>query len=293
MKKNHIHLIVPVVAILSILFAVISFSSCDKIEPPYTEEVHTQQTDSFEIVRKVFLEDYTGHKCVNCPGGAQTAHDLEAIYGEKLVILAIHAGYFATPDASGMYTTDFRTATGTELDNYFGVGNVGNPNGMVNRKEFSGNRIVGPSDWGSKIAEIIDLPADAFIKMENSYNSGSRSLTSTLKNYILTDLTGDYRLCVYLSEDSIVAAQKNNDPAIGTTPDIVDYTHMHVMRAAINSTWGDTLVSGSALNGTIIEKTFQYTLPANFNASLCSVVAFIYNDQTKEIIQAEKMKVVE
>ena len=56
--------------------------------------------------KKILLEDYTGHKCGNCPRAAEKAEELKEIYGDQLIPIAIHAGFFAS-DFGGNFTTDF------------------------------------------------------------------------------------------------------------------------------------------------------------------------------------------
>ena len=272
------------------LFTILAFSlfiiSCDKIDEPYTKK-NNGGGDTNNVVRKVLLEDYTGHKCVNCPAAAIIAHDLKDYYKERLIIMSVHAGYFAMPSSSGDYSYDFRTPVGNELDQYFGISNIGNPNGMVNRKKISGSQVINPNNWGTAIGDIIDLPPDASISIENTFNNTSRKLSMNVETKLLNQISGNYSLCVYILEDSIVAAQKNNDPAVGDTPDILDYVHRHVLRGSVNDTWGESIGTETAA------KNYSYTLNAEWDADNCYILAFIYNDDSKEIIQAEEKKVVE
>lgn len=273
------------------LLILIAFSlfiiSCDKIDEPYTTESNGDDTTTTVLVRKVLLEDYTGHKCVNCPGAALIAHDLKDFYKDKIIIMSVHAGYFAMPSSSGDYSYDFRTAVGSELDQYFGISNVGNPNGMVNRQEISGSQVINPNNWGTAIGDIVDLPPDASISIENTYDDNSQKLSIDVETELLNEISGDYSLCVYILEDSIVAAQSNNDPTVGTTPDILDYVHRHVLRGSVNDTWGENIDAEKST------KTLTYTLNSEWDADNCYILTFIYNNDTKEIIQAEEKKVVE
>ena len=72
----------------------ISFQSCDVIEEPFTEEIVVG--GCAEKCKKILLEDYTGHKCGNCPRAAEKAEELKAIYDDQLVSIAVHAGFFAS-----------------------------------------------------------------------------------------------------------------------------------------------------------------------------------------------------
>ncbi len=272
--------------ILFVSLVVFVFYSCDKIKEPYIDENYNPGDTTQQIVRKVLLEDYTGHKCTNCPRAEIIAHDLKNYYGDNLIVMCVHAGWFAQPSSSGYYTYDFTTPTGNELDQYFGISAVGNPNGMINRTKVDGSVIINPDNWGTAIDNIIKLPPDVSIKILNNYNHSTRELQTNVKTEFLNNLNGNFDLCVYMIEDSIAAPQKNSNKNIGPTPDILDYVHRHVLRGAINSTWGDNILTGEITN-----KNYYFTLKDNWDESHCSVLAFIYNEDTKEIIQVEEKEI--
>jgi len=53
----------------------ISFTSCDIIEGPFMEDIVIEGCEG--KCRKIFLEDYTGHKCGNCPRAAEKVEELK------------------------------------------------------------------------------------------------------------------------------------------------------------------------------------------------------------------------
>ncbi|HPF01139.1 MAG TPA: Omp28-related outer membrane protein [Bacteroidales bacterium] len=274
---------------ICIIAAIAIFTSCDVIEPPYTQ-TNNNPVVTDTVVRKVLLEDYTGHQCPNCPGAAIIAHELMELYPGKISLITIHAGLFANL-ASPNYMTDFRCTTGNDLNTYFGVDLIGNPNGTINRKEYSGSRIIGPNDWASKIAELLMLAPEADINTTHTFNTTTSTIDLTAKVDVLADFSNPIMISAYLTEDSIVDYQKNNDPAVGTTPEIADYVHMHVLRGSMNGTWGDTLCSGGATVGTQLSKTLSYTVSnASWNKDHMNIVVFIYDAATLEIIQTEEVK---
>ncbi|NVO02660.1 MAG: Omp28 family outer membrane lipoprotein [Bacteroidetes bacterium] len=263
--------------------------SCDKVSPPYTV-TNNNGPDTNAVIRKVLLEDYTGHMCVNCPTAAVTASDLKTLYGEKLIVMAVHAGSFAAP-YSGAFSYDFRSPAGTEYDATFGISAIGNPNGMVNRKTVNSSIVIAPSGWGSTISEIIDLPPDASMKITNTYNSGLKKLNTEIKSQFLNSLTGLYKLCVLILEDSIVAPQQNTNPDVGAVPTITNYVHRHVLRGAINSTWGDSLTTNPTPSDLPITKSYSnFTINNVWDENHCYIIAFIYNAVTNEIVQVEEKK---
>ncbi|MCF8302230.1 MAG: Omp28 family outer membrane lipoprotein [Bacteroidales bacterium] len=285
--------------IIGILFILGLFlSSCDKVDEPYAQTIGggngggDDTTDSVQVKRVILLEDYTGHRCVNCPAAAETAHGLKQAYGEQLVVMSVHAGFFAMP--IGDMTTDFRTDVGEELDQYFGISAVGNPNGMVNRVEIAGSPILSPNAWGTQVATQVEASPTAYIQIESEYDDASRTVDATVNTMFFEDLDMNLKLCVYVLEDSIQAPQKNSDEEIGPTPVIEDYYHNHVLRGSLNGTWGDVLnPSGSVQADAEIEKSYSGSIDTAWVAGQCSLIAYVYDDETKEILQAAEQKIIE
>jgi len=275
--------------------AIFVFQACDKVEEPYSRGNGDHGGgDTTLAVRKVLLEDYTGHKCVNCPRAGIVAHDLKGQYEEKLVVIAVHAGYFAEPDNDGLYTTDFTTEMGDALDLEFGISLQGNPNGMVNRVVDGDDQVIGDSQWPAAVGSELAKPAVSTIEISKDYNNGSRVLNTSVTVDFLSDLPGIYRVCVVVTEDSIVAPQMNSNSAIGPSPDWEDYIHMHVLRGEINGTWGIVITDESIVAGS--EYTVDcdnFNIENDWNDDQCYIVAYVFNQETREIIQAEELKLTE
>lgn len=278
----------------SALLLTLFLGGCDVIDKPY------QQTSSGggggnTVKRKVLLEDFTGHKCGNCPRAHEIAKTLSDTYGDRLVVMGVHLSSFAKLDLGHGYTADYRTATGLEIDQTFGpFDGVGLPNGFINRKAFDGiSPIVGKDDWSTKIASIINTDPDAQLTITNEYNSSTRNVNIKVDGKFLNTLTGDYKLAVYITQDSIISEQKDYSKV---PEDLPNYVHRHVLRGAVNSTWGDLVsTGGSAAANATFSKTFNYTLDPSWDANHCHVVAFINKAGTsvtdKEVIQVEEKKI--
>ncbi len=270
----------PVIALMMIFS-----SSCDKVTQYYEDDV------TFNPDRKVLVEDYTGHKCGNCPRATRSIYDLKKIYGENLIIMAVHAGFFSTPASpqASSYTYDFRTPEGTELNDDFGFNFAGYPNGMVNRRTNSdGSNIFPYTSWADEVSKVLydfsQVPAS--ISISNDYDDTDRSLTTEVTTVINTDLSSSYRLSVMLVEDHIVNWQKDYDV---TPEDIPDYVHREALRESLNGTYGDNISSLDP--GDVNKNTYSITLDAEYEASECSIIAFLYDVSTKEIISVEQAKI--
>lgn len=282
-------------AFLLPLFVGLCLSSCDKVNDPYNTSGPVGGGDTTVVkVRKVLLEDYTGHRCGNCPPAAVTAQTLKTTYGEKLVVMTIHAGFFAEPKAAP-YGYDFRNTVSDDYDNFF-VDGAPNPLGMVNRREYpANNHIKDFGEWGTLVGAALSEAPDAHIEITNLYNTTSRQLSTKVRTEFLNPLTGDYKLAVLLVEDSIVKPQKFYYPAPGK--DSLTYVHHHVLRDAIsNDSWGDLIATGSVAAGDTVSVSLSYDLPLNFKGLVprenhCYVVAYVYNATTYEVIQVEEKKI--
>jgi hypothetical protein len=237
--------------------------------------------------RKVLLEDLTGHTCNNCPAATDIAVDLHDVYGDALILVAVHATAFAEPGAPP-YDNDYRTIAGEEYINTFGVGSL--PAGFVSRREFNNSIIVGDGNWGSAVAEIINTPADVEVLFDTvTFDSGTNTVNMTIQVIPVNDLTGDHNLTVYLTEDSVVSAQIDNRE---TPPDVLDYVHRHMLRANVNGTWGEPVISGSASAGDTLVLSYSYVLPAAvIDPAKCSLVAYVYRTDNYEVLQAEEAKI--
>ncbi len=242
--------------------------------------------------QKVLVEDYTGHTCGNCPRASRAAYALKPLYGSKLIIIAVHAGFFAWVQNPN-YTYNFQTAAGTAWDNFFGISNAGNPNGMVNRRKVNGNFVIPYTAWGSNAQNIFDAKGnspDAVIQIINEFDNASRMLNTEVWCALLKDFTGSYKMQLCLIEDSIIKWQKDYD---FTPEDIPDYVHRDALRGDINGIWGEEIISGFGASQTIIRKTYSTSVNSEFNEAHCKVLAFLYRDSDKEIVQANEEHVLE
>jgi len=275
------------------MFSLIFFS-CTKIEAPYAaaRNANIKDTimnwDTIPAVRKVLLEDYTGHKCVNCPEAAITARALEELHAGKLIVMAVHAGFYALP-GSGDYSLDLRTQAGNDWNNEFKLALY--PSGMVNRKEFGSSVILGPGKWGSSVEQIITLPPDVQMKITNKYDSDSRQLVSTIYNRFINPLAGTFTLTVCILEDSLIGAQKNNNPNIGPYPDWYNYVFNDVLRESLNGSFGEVLTTSPDTKLTYLGR-FNATIDPSYVVKNCWILAFVSNSATREIIQVEKKKII-
>ncbi len=278
------------VFLLILAMVVALFWSCDIVQKPYTEEVNQCGQDNLSVpIRKVLVEDYTGHKCGNCPRAHEILYNLVNQYCDHIVPVSIHVGYFARP-STGLYEADFRTPAGDVYNNFFGVDAAGLPRGMVNRTQYNGTLLLSPDAWAEAVANEVNKPVQIEVQVSNAYNTATREVKTTVNVSFLTQLQGKFNLTVWVVEDSIIAAQKDyySDPQ-----DIPDYVHRNVLRKSITDPWGETIFEGQSSVNQLITHTFTIKLDTAWNENHCYIIAFVSNADTREVFQADREKVIQ
>ncbi len=286
------------------LAAVVLMAACDKIEKPYKVEhpkvLISVDTPSFEpvnsAIKKILAEEYTGHRCVNCPQGHKTLADLKANMKDTLVVLALHVSeQQAAPDPNDTtcpvgYIMDYRTTAGNAYENNFSIGSL--PAAVFNRTLINGmygqNSV---SSWKTMAESQSHGAADAGLQIIPVWNANEDTVFVFVNTTLFTNINNSMRLCVLLSENNIVSPQKNGKPAIGSVPSICDYTHQHMLRTNISPIEG-TPISISQQSEHVI---CAYALPWNskWQKNNSNVVAMLLNADTQEVMQVEEIQVAE
>lgn len=298
--------------VLSFILAavLISIFACDKIDGPTRENIAVDTTcqfteDNSVPVKKVLVEDYTGHTCGSCPPAGIILNDLmRANYGDKLVVITVHAGEYAEPCPGGgpcpnvdtveyppatypnPFAADYRTAAGDEWNTFFGVSFY--PAGMVDRTGYPNDHLKPKDIWNAKAQAQLNLAPKVRIRIQNTYSESDRKLRACIETKFLEAMNGDYKLSVVLTEDSIVDWQVwyTHNPE-----HVFDYVHHHSMRASLNSSFGVNVATGTTEANSKVVNGYSITLDPSWNADHCAVVAFVYNAATYEVLQVEEVKI--
>lgn len=280
------------IIIIAIVSVAIFSVSCDKIEGSYTEEISTEGNES-DTIRKVLLEDYTGHTCPNCPLAHTVIDDLHDRYGDRMVTVAIHTGTFADPLMGGEYGAYYKSADGEVLSTFFGGNSAPLPRGIVNRAKVNGDFLIEKGEFATEVSKVLDGKdnwPDLYLEVKPTYTDGN-TFDVEVKITAMIDMpAGKYNLSVLITESDIVSPQYNTDLSINNGQNILDYHHNYMLRAAVNSPWGEEFAV-SITKGETFTKTYtSVPLDANWVADNISIVAFAYyadGAQEKEVIQAE------
>ena len=264
---------------------------CNKKEPLETQnETPTENPNVFESDRKVLLENYTGHQCGNCPAAAEVAKSLVAQYGDRLIVLSVHAGFFART-TSTKFPTSYTTAASVEWDNTF-IGSSGNPNGMVNRKNYNENGLVStPSKWASSVSLGFNDIAYLNLLITPTYNATSGMLNTSVKAKFARPYSNNTKLSVVLAEDSIIGPQTD----YRQKPDdyVSKYVFNYMLRGEINGTWGTSLKAAPIVYNDSVTVNFNnYAVDPKINIKNAYIIAFAFDETSKEVLQVEKVKLV-
>lgn len=280
--------------LIAIFFVgLLAITACDKVEAPYgekippipaeCEQVTFSELNMDSVKKVVLLEEVTGIKCPNCPIAHERLHELEELYGYQLAVTGIHASANAAPSNPPL-DYDLRTDDGNEISDYlFGQTIPFAPTAFIQRQYNDINILddgyfYNLNDWQTKIDQLLQQSPEAFLQMINVYDSVENSFCCHVKTTMFEDYNGDINLSIYLVEDSIIGAQD-------VEGDIVeDYVHMRVFRKSLLNVWGVPI--GINLDEESAESVYKFDLEDAWIPKNCSVVAFISDSETREVIQA-------
>ncbi len=274
--------------IIIALFALFLTYSCDRVEGPYivlddeeTVTVDFPDLDPASLYRKVLIEEYTGHRCPNCPAGHDKLEELIARFGDTLIPVCIHATSLAAPTVE--FPDDLRAEAGLELATDWQIDGI--PAGVINRADEPMGSI--PARWLSKVNAVDRNNMPAAIQLINQYNENGL-LKVNAKVTLLEPYIAPLRLSLFIVEDGIVS------PQINGTETIENYVHNHVLRGSINGTYGQ-LLNGtgelSAGESCLYAKSFSF-VGTNWKPEHCSVVAILYDKNNYNVLQVERCPVI-
>ncbi|MDD2199200.1 MAG: Omp28 family outer membrane lipoprotein, partial [Bacteroidales bacterium] len=273
------------VIIFLLLSLSVFFNSCDVIEEPYIEEGSLVWNG-----RKSLLLDFTGHTCGNCPDGHNKIEAILNNYGEAVIPVAIHCGWYSRIEGSNInqpFYYDFTTDIGFELGGDGittggALGVQGQPIGVVN--VLKGDALKSPSAWASEVAKYISSFPQYEIEIDAFYNSVDSIIECNVIVESITENRNELHLVVYVLENNIVQWQRD----YGSDPENVEnYEHNHVLRGGFNGTWGEAIA-----DKVYTEKTYQTKLGKDWVPNNCLILAFVYNSETYEVLQAEEIKLI-
>ena len=221
-----------------------------------------------EHSRTHVLIEYTGFRCVNCPEAAEVAEDLQQIYGDRLIVIAMHPA--SNPFTQGKY--DY-TCPAADTCYLFMGGTAATPfpTGNIDILPDENDYFLAPAEWAGQLHQLMaDSLAPKLSVSEAVYTPATR----TVAVQYVTERPSDCTLAVWLTEDSVMGAQAMPDGSVD-----MNYIHRHIMRtAAYDSPWG--IVPTNDI------ESASFPLPEGCKPENCRVIALLLDTYNHRIRNA-------
>lgn len=301
-------------SVLSITTLLFLSTSCDKVEFPYPEvsvidttyypglwsDYQENEYPVFEnntnTLRNVLIEDYTGHKCNNCPSAAVIAYDTKGSFPDRVFVTAIHSApggmssfQSSNPESSSFYT-DHTNPEGLEYGAYFenGFNFLGNPQGTVNRKTVDGKMFDFSGTWFTRTSNILnnnDLKANIQSVFNYFPSTGGGYLHVEVEKMTTEDFP--INLVVYAVQDTLTDWQVMPDNSYNEF-----YLHKSKHLGSIDQKpWGVPVFGPEDGNGTKKTIDYSYKLPDEIPVANMHLLIYVYNTENYEILQVIKQKI--
>lgn len=267
----------------------ISCETIDDDEKLVFPKGQTSETTPITVIsseQKVLLEDYTGWKCTNCPRAAAKATELISKYGERLVVMAVHATAFASPSPTNN-NLDLRTEYGEKWANDFNCTAL--PAGMINRTKIESSYAVNDASWDNHIQNFLSNQKHIMnINLGVEYRQEKNMILVSCENEFIEDYSSPTLISIVILESGMIGSQRNTDPIYGEVPTIPDFEFNHVLRK--NGLVDYSLSLLPTNKGKKINKNYLIEVDSDIqDISKCSVVVFVTNGETKEVVQVNSV----
>ena len=213
--------------------------------------------------KNVLLEDLTGIKCGYCPDGAKIADNLKASFPGKVVVIAAHAGsYASTTDSTGGYL-DFRTTEGTTINGLSKP--TGYPTGNINRKvtpnaNTAGGTAMYRNYWQGWAAQVMAEASPLNLAVDAYYRPGSQEIQIEVQGYYTANGNGSDWITVAVLQDNIYSYQSGGSTFYPQRvhPTSGRYRQMDVLRKYVTgpSVFGQEITPTTS--GTFFSKSYTY-----------------------------------
>lgn len=236
-----------------------------------------------EEKKGILFEEFTGVGCSNCPDGHKLSKQIHNGYGDRFVLVNLHAGPFSPKAESYNYTTE----EGDEICRFFDATSY--PCALINRHSFSENKYLNDKReaWLSLVSRIENEVTPMNLYLESSYDDNSRELKIHVEGYSRVDNSAsDMRLNVLFTQDYIYGPQQG-------TPTGKDYEHMHMVRHFFTPYDGAKITSKA--QGEYFTQDYTYVLPEAINKQPVvpgniNIVAFVTSEGMTEVVNAKCVK---
>lgn len=245
---------------LSAAALALTFAACDNVD----EKDRYIPIEFQETEKVVLAEEFTGANCPNCPTGAEVMTGFHETYGDNFIAVSMYPSQLS--NLTEPKNVDLRTEIASSIFEAYNQENT-LPAVMFNRTRIDGKvmQATKPEVWGAAVYNLFNNPEDKYapcdISLLSAYDPESdkndpayRQLTVNYQVEFKHNVDQNVSFQIYILENGIVSRQA------GPNGLIPRYVNNHVLRTALNGTWGKEFGGGHAA-GSSIEGTSTVTLP--------------------------------
>lgn len=215
-------------------------------------------------------------------------------YGDNFIAVSMYPSQLS--NLTEPKNVDLRTEIASSIFEAYNQENT-LPAVMFNRTRIDGKvmQATKPEVWGAAVYNLFNNPEDKYapcdISLLSAYDPESdkndpayRQLTVNYQVEFKHNVDQNVSFQIYILENGIVSRQA------GPNGLIPRYVNNHVLRTALNGTWGKEFGGGHAA-GSSIEGTSTVTLPEGWNADNIQVVGFLCNTGgDRQVLHAAMLK---
>lgn len=257
--------------------------------------------------RKVVMEEFTGTWCGWCPRGLVAIESLKAAYPNEFAAISVHYGELAP---ASNYHDPYVCNSYLNLAQYMSF-----PSALLNRTMMVDPYFGSEGSITDDVDALLEIPCEAAMGVSSELSEDEKSITvNAMLTWGINANPEDYSVAYVLTEDGLTGASQTNyyDQAYSAQSGITleslteDLKHLFTAGAAYQPTFNDVAryieglggISGSLNNAEItVGKSFTHTqtiaMPAGVNKENLYVVAILFDNQTGEIVTAERAKLNE
>lgn len=233
--------------------------------------------------RKFLIEHFTGEGCGNCPGGMAAMVEYIQNTTTPCIWVSHHYGY-----NEDEYTIPENAKIGKACSV------SGAPNMAMNRTKITGTVIAFHPGYlvedgmADLIAKKCETTAEASVVINHTYDTLTRELNVTVSGQVANAEVTEYLLTVLIKENGLIGKQA--DPNSWKGAGYKEFLHPCIVRDVLCA---DALGDKVTVENQAYSATYTFTMPDNWVAENCCIVAYITPTSKKPIINAEEVTVVD
>lgn len=270
---------------LLILSFGILLNGCDVIDEPFKDSISpidtlglVQSDTIIQTQKAVLIEDFTGHRCKNCPKASKAINELDSLFNSQVIPLAIHAGPSNFTGVNNEYPTDFTTEYGDDLATHFGISAL--PMGLVQRIDYPNSHQKTYTAWaGITNLELAKSP-EALFTLSSEYDALNRVTVLNYSIEIVSNQINPLWVAVYVKETGIISPQLMPNNARNET-----YVHKNVFRSAPYGPLGISISENGGTPGQVFTGSVPASIDPLWDANECEWVIIIYDQSNYKVIQ--------